>query len=286
MEIEHYFKVDDIYKDNVGYKFWRDLVNIAIKKGYYEYPVNLDDFYNCIFPKLLMHGTSPWTYTIYAIISSCIKNVFEDFHNFYIGKYEDGIINFIYGKRDIFNIDILDEYIRAICVYVFNGNDSGRLMALFVKYNGSYKLDDFRIFIEHAVVREPPFRDILRETIYFQKNPWSYEYLRNLEDATKRLNMITIDSDEKDIDNVIDIAMKQLRNTLKETEKGHPNTIMRNQYSRKVIRDFVIFEQKIYLAEEKEKFYKMSSEILKETNPEITKRKIAEIEKHWNDLGL
>jgi hypothetical protein len=208
------------------------------------------------------------------------------------------IFEAIYGKRtDVFTEEILEEVVRASAMYGLHGYDAG-FVALFVKYNGTFRLDEFRTLLQS-------FRDkydyyliqdlkwTIHNALFMKDHTEKYRYFTNLEPITKRLEIVTLDSLEletesgkQDVNYFVDVGLKQLRKSL--ARPVYPdNTILKNKFLRWVLGQLCFFEQyaSIPIVDgNREKFYKLMNSVLTENNITVTQNKIRNFRYQWDYL--
>jgi hypothetical protein len=275
----------------------------------------MHDIFHYLVPDLLYTGNTlgknnyEWSYTLHRVMTECFTLVLGDmFYVHYLTinglKYETvekrriyPIFEAIYGKRtDVFTNEILEEVVRASTIYGIHGYDAG-FIALFVKYNGSYRLDEFRILLKN-------FRDkydyyliqdlkwTVHNASYMKEHSKKYEYLNGLEPITKRLEIVTLDSLElseqkQDVNYFIDVGLKQLRKAMKRPIFP-PNTILKNKFLRWALGQLCFFEHYAGIPivdGNKEKFHYFVNEIFT-TNLHlpVTLNKIKNFRYQWDYL--
>lgn len=276
----------------------------------------MHDIFHYLVPDILYTGNVhnkpnyEWSYILHRVMTECFTLVLGDmFYVHYLTinglKYETvekrriyPIFEAIYGKKtDVFTSEILEEVVRASCTYGLYGYDSG-FIALFVKYNGTYRLDEFRTLIKN-------FRDkydyyliqdlkwTIHNAAYMKEHAQQYRYLNDLEHITKRLEIVTLDSLEteiggkkQDINYFVDIGLKQLQKSLKRPE-AHENTILKNKFLRWAIGQLCFFEHYAgipIIDGYKTKFYEYTELILSEMNPKVTLNKVRNFRYQWDQL--
>ncbi len=285
------------------------------KDPIHEKTYMMHDVFHYLVPDLLYTGNAKnlpnyeWSYTLHRVMTECFTLVLADmFYVHYLtinnieyktveGRRIYPIFEAIYGKRtNVFTQDILEEVIRASVTYGLYGYNAG-FVALFVKYNGTYRLDEFRNLLKN-------FRDKydyyliqdLKWTIHnaasMKEHPRKYQYLNRLETITNRLEIVVLDSLEiasdkkQDVNYFVDVGLKQLRKSL--TRPLHPeNTILKNKFLRWAIGQLSFFEHyySIPIVDgNKEKFYSLVHDILVQKHIHITLNKIRNFRYQWDYL--
>jgi hypothetical protein len=274
----------------------------------------MHDIFHYLVPDLLYTGNIAnkkyyeWSYTFHRVMTACFTLVLGDM--FYVHyliingvKYEKRriypIFEAIYGKRTgVFTIEVIEEVVRASAIYGLHGYDAG-FVALFVKYNGSYKLDEFRTLLKsfHDKYDYYLIQDLkwtVHNASYMKEHSKKYEYLNNLEPITRRLEIITLDSLEletsngskQDVNFFVDIGLKQLHKALSR-QVFPPNTILKNKFLRWALGQLCFFEHYSgipILDGNSFKFYDLVQKILTENHMPITLNKIRNFLYQWGYL--
>ena len=274
----------------------------------------MHDVFHYLVPDLLysgnVHGRPnyEWSYTLHRVMTECFTLVLGDmFYVHYLTinglKYETvekrriyPIFEAIYGKRtDVFTPEVVEEVVRASCIYGLHGFDAG-FVALFVKYNGSFKLDEFRTLVksfkdkyDYYLIQD--LKWTIHNASYMKEHAHWYRYLNDLEHITKRLEIVPLDTLEltekkQDTNYFIDVGLKQIQRALKRPE-AHENTILKNKFLRWAIGQLCFFEHyaSIPIVDGyKTKFYEYTESILTEMNVKITLNKIRNFRYQWDQL--
>jgi len=279
----------------------------------------MHDIFHCLVPDLLYTGNESslpyyeWSYTLHRVMTECFTLILGDM--FYVHYLTvNGIVyktveqrciypifQMIYGSRtDVFKLDTLEEVIRASVTYGLYGYDAG-FVALFVKYNGVLKLEEFRTSLKN-------FRDkydyyliqdlkwTINNAVYMKEHAQKYQYLNQLQHITKRLEIIPLDSlelssnpqkqEKQEVNYFVDVGFKQLRKAL--IRPVYPeNTILKNKFLRWAIGQLCFFEHYASISivdGYKEKFYQCMEDILSEQQLPITINRIKNFRYQWDYL--
>jgi hypothetical protein len=263
----------------------------------------MHDIFHYLVPDLLYTGNVnnvknyEWSYTLHRVMTECFTLVLGDM--FYVHYLTiNGLVyntvekrkiypifEAIYGKRtDVFTKEILEEVVRASCVYGLHGYDAG-FIGLFVKYNGTYKLDLFRTLLtnfrekyDYYLIQD--LKWTIHNATYMKDHVYKYKYFNDLEPIINRLEIIPLDSldfSKKQVPNYfIDIGLKQLNKALTRSEY-HDNTIFKNKFLRWCLGQLCFFEHYTGIPivdGNKPKFYELMNEILIEMNIQNTINKV------------
>lgn len=289
------------------------------KDPMHEKTYMMHDIFHFLVPDLLytgnMNGVAnyEWSYTLHRVMTECFTLVLADmFYVHYItingliyktveGRKIYPIFEAIYGKRtDVFTEDILEEVVRASVSYGLYGSDSG-FTGLFVKYNGTYKLDEFRNLLKNFQDKYDYYliQDLkwtVHNATYMKAHSKKYQYLKHnrLDPIIKRLEIVTLDSlnlgpekpEKLDVEYFIEVGLNQLKRSM--TKPFYPdNTILKNKFLRWVLGQLCFFEhyESIPIVDGiKEKYYKMVEEVLSENNINVTQNKIRNFRYQWDYL--
>jgi hypothetical protein len=287
------------------------LITNNLKDSVHEKIFMMNDIFNFLVSDLLYTGNNEysknyeWIYAIYRLMNKCFTLVLSNmFYVHYLiingieyktieNVYIYPIFEAIYGKKvDVFTNEIFEEVIRASCLYGIYGYDAG-FVALFVKYNGTYKLEEFRMLVKsfrdkYNFYLIQDLKNIVNNTCYMKEHQVKYNYFnRGLEPIIKRLNIIPVESIQlEEVNYLIEIGLKQFHKTIAQTEY-HENTILKNKFFRWTIGQLCFFEHysSIPIVDGyKSKFYELMNDILIEIHISNTFNKIRNFRYQWDYL--
>jgi hypothetical protein len=239
------------------------------KDPMHEKTYMMHDIFHFLVPDLLYtgnHKNNPdyeWLYVLHRVMTECFTLVLGDM--FYVHYmtingvvYETvekrriyPIFQSIYGSRkDVFTKEIIEEVVRASCDYGINSSERG-FIALFVKYNGSAKLDEFKQLLknfrekyDYYIIQD--LKWTINNASYMKEHKEKYLYLGQMPKIIKQLNIVTIDSiklsPKPDIQYLIEIGMKQLWNSIHEPNELDELNTIKNKFLRWAIGQICFFE--------------------------------------------
>lgn len=281
----------------------------------------MDNIFHFLIPELLYTQNKnkseyDLSYSFHKIIVECFTTVLTNMFYFHYltlngsdpRRYMDKeaherdiypIFEEIYKKKtDVFNINTIEEVCRASCIYGTTGNDSG-FISLFVKYNGCYKLSEFRELLEKYKdnYKRCLFQNMEQtmhnaECIKQQYNVYDHFNNDKIDLIVKRLDIIPLKDikikSERNIEDFIDIVMGQLKKSLsKGSYKCYENTLLKNKFSRWALGQLCFFEKYASIPVvdgHKSVFYNSLESILNENNVKITLDKIELFKHTWHCL--